>query len=118
MINSTKDKSVKTIASLKEYSNRAMKSNPWFVKAAKRLCLNSKVNVQKSYWKLKDNVVASGQVLNANIRIKLTKLISIVNRHTEINRWKSFYHILNYGKADHDRMSVSHIVKEKMDNRP
>jgi hypothetical protein len=62
--------------------------------------LNSKINVQKSYWKLKENVISSGQIINANTRIKLIKLTSILKRHIEINKWKSFYHILNYGKTE------------------
>lgn len=95
-----KTKNLNAVHALKDYSNRAFKTNPWFKKAAKLLSINSKINIQKSYWRLKEHVAASGQVMNANLRIKLIKLFSILNRHVEINKWKSFYYILNCGKTE------------------
>ena len=32
-----------------------------------------------------------------------------------MNRWKAFYHILNYGKSDYDHLDVSKMVHERLD---
>lgn len=77
--------------------------------------MNSKINIQKSYWRLKENVITTGQVINANVKMKLIKMFSILNKHVEINKWKSFYYILNTGKAEIERMDVSKIVRDRMD---
>lgn len=52
--------------------------------------------------------------MNANLRIKLMKVFSILKRHVEINKWKSFYHILNSGKAERERMDVSMMVRDRL----
>lgn len=74
------------------------------------MVLNSRINFQKAYWKLKDNAKSSGQVINANMRIKLIKITSMLDQHIKINKWKSFYNILNYGRSEMDNMDVSKIV--------
>lgn len=78
------------------------------------MCLNTKLNVQKSYWKLKENVISTGNLMNAKKEIKLIKLFSIIKRHADINKWKSFYHILNYGKTDYHHLDASYMVHDKM----
>ena len=115
MSKSVKVNGARMISSLKDYSSNAIRNNPWFKKSAKYLVLNSKLNIQSSYWKLKENVESSGQVLNANTRIKLIKLTSILKRHIDMNKWKSFYYILNYGKSDYDHLDVSKIVHDRLD---
>lgn len=83
----------------KKYSVEAFKDSIWFKRSAKYLVLNSKINFQKAYWKLRDNATSSGQVIDANIRIKLIKITSLIDQHIKISKWRSFYHILNYGRA-------------------
>jgi hypothetical protein len=52
--------------------------------------------------------------MNANLRIKLIKIFSILKRHVEINKWKAFYYILNYGKGDREGMDVSMMVRNRL----
>ena len=103
------------VSTLKDYSSKAIRNNPWFKKSAKYLVLNSKLNIQNSYWKLKENVISSGQLVTANTRIKLIKLNSIIKRHVDMNKWKAFYYILNYGKSDYDHLDVSKMVHDRLD---
>ena len=98
---------------LKEHSTRKLKTNKWFQKAAKILALNSKTNVQKSYWKLSHNVESSGQVLNANMVAKIKKIFSIMKRHMDISKLRSFYHILNIDKTEFD-LDASKIVDQRL----
>lgn len=115
MSKTTKVNGAIMINSLKGYSSNEIRNNPWFKKSAKYLVMNGRLNLQNSYWKLKENVLSSGQVISPNTRIKLIKLTSIFKRHVDINKWKSFYHILNYGKSDYDHLDVSKIVNDRLD---
>ena len=52
--------------------------NPWFKKAATILSVNSRINIQKSFWRMKLNMNTAGVTFNAAIIVKLKKMY---------NRW-------------------------------
>jgi hypothetical protein len=105
----------RVISETKQSSAEAFKNSIWFKRSAKYLVMNSKINFQKAYWKLKDNAKSSGQIIDANLRIKLIKITSLLEQHIKISKWRSFYHILNYGRAEQDNLDVSKIINDRMD---
>lgn len=115
MSRTAKFNGAKIVQDLRQATSDSIKSNPWFKRCARYLALNSKTNVQKSYWKLKYNVLSSGQITNANTLIKLIKLTSVLSRHVEMNKWKSFYSILHHGRSEFDSLDVSKMFHERMD---
>ena len=57
------------------------KKNPWFKKSAEILALNTKVNSQKSFWRMKYNIYSSGILYNSALIIKLKKLFNNVRKY-------------------------------------
>jgi hypothetical protein len=74
------------------------KRNLWFSKAAKLLSMHSKINVQKSYWRLKENLTSTGELRNTATIVKLQKVFYIVGKYYNYNLLKAFYSLVNIGK--------------------
>jgi hypothetical protein len=89
------------------------KRNPWFSKAAKLLSMNSKINVQKSYWRLRENLYSTGELKNTAAVIKLQKIFYIVGKYYNYNILKAFYSLVNFGKNRMDQMDVSKLFRER-----
>ncbi len=79
--------------------------------------MQSKINVQKSYWRLKDYTISSGDVQNATAVVKLKKLFSHIKKFYDINLLKAFYSIVRAGKSGSDNMNVSKIAHDRYDMR-
>ncbi len=74
------------------------KKNPWFKKSALILALNTRVNTQKSFWRLRHNIYSTGVIYNAAIIVKLKKLFNNLRKYYELNMYKVFLTIDKYGK--------------------
>ena len=56
------------------------KKNPWLKKAAQILALNTRVNTQKSFWRLRYNVYFKKGVVPANFVVALKKLYNYLHK--------------------------------------
>lgn len=89
------------------------RSNPWFFKMIQKLCHNSKVDTQISFWRIKD-FRHCGVSLSAQKIVKIKKMFAIVNKHYELEIARSFWKIerfmdpdltvnMSYLMSDHNR---------------
>lgn len=74
--------------------------NPWFKKSATILALNTKINIQKSFWRLKYNMDSSGVQYNAAVIVKLKKLYNNIRKQYELNLFRAFLMIDKYGRSN------------------
>ena len=79
----------KTIHIIHKVCKRKAK-NHWFKKAAEVLALKTKINTQKSFWRLKFNRNTPGNVYSVDMIIKLKKLFNIVRKKYELDLYKVF----------------------------
>jgi hypothetical protein len=79
-----------TLQSWRENSANQRK-NPWFEKAARILALNSTVNIQKSLWRLKQNMNEEGFPFTAPKIVKLKKKFNNIRKLYELVVAKSFW---------------------------
>lgn len=79
--------------------------NPWFKRAAYILALNSTVDIQKSFWRVKENMNTSGVALSAVKIVKLKKMFNNIRKAYELVIAKSFWSIY-HGKKGADNSSV------------
>jgi len=86
--------------------------NPWFKKSATILALNTKINIQKSFWRLKFNMDASGVQYNAAVIVKLKKLYNNIRKHYELNLFRAFLMIDKYGRSN-DKAAPSNFKPSK-----
>lgn len=89
------------------------RSNPWFFKMIQKLCHNSKVDTQISFWRIKD-FRHCGVSLSAQKIVKIKKMFAIVNKHYELEIARAFWKIerfmdpdltinMSYLMSDHNR---------------
>ena len=81
--------------------------NPWFKKAATILSVNSRINIQKSFWRMKLNMNTAGVTFNAAIIVKLKKMYNNIRKVYILNMYRSFLMIDKYGKSIHDPSSIN-----------
>lgn len=62
------------------------------------MALNTRVNTQKSFWRLKYNIYSTGVIYNAAIIVKLKKLFNNLRKYYELNMYKVFLTIDKYGR--------------------
>lgn len=79
--------------------------NPWFKRAAYILALNSTVDIQKSFWRVKENMNTSGVALSAVKIVKLKKMFNNIRKAYELVIAKSFWSIY-HGKKGAENSSV------------
>jgi len=79
--------------------------NPWFKKAATILSLNTKINIQKSFWRLKYNMNTTGVQFNAAIIVKIKKMFNNIRKYYELNMFRAFLMIDKHGKSLQDPAS-------------
>jgi hypothetical protein len=79
-------------SSLKKLKKHAEeeRTNPWFRKSATILALNTKINIQKSFWRLKFNMDSSGVQYNTTAIVKLKKLYNNIRKQYELNLIRAF----------------------------
>ena len=74
--------------------------NPWFKRAAYILALNSTVDIQKSFWRMKENISATEVTLSAVKIVKLKKMFNNIRKAYELVIAKSFWSVY-HGKGIH-----------------
>ena len=72
------------------HKNVNRRKNDWFKKAAEVLALKTKINSQKSFWRLKHNRNTPGNIYSVDMIIKLKKLFNITRKYYELNMYKVF----------------------------
>lgn len=75
------------------------RENKWFKKAAMILSLNTKINIQKSFWRMKFNVETPGVVFNTASMVKLRKMYNNIRKYYQFNMIRSFFMIGQHSKA-------------------
>lgn len=98
MINTSKYNMTTSLRQLKTYAEEE-RINPWFKKSATILALNTKINIQKSFWRLKFNMDSSGVQYNAAVIVKLKKLYNNIRKQYELNLFRAFLMIDKYGRT-------------------
>jgi hypothetical protein len=93
-----------TIKNIKAYAEEE-RINPWFKRAATILSLNTKINIQKSFWRLKYNMNTNGVTFNAAIIVKIKKMFNNIRKYYELNMFRAFLMIDKYGKSLQDPSS-------------
>jgi hypothetical protein len=97
------------------------KKNPWYKKSALILALNTRVNTQKSFWRLKHNIYSTGVIYNAAIIVKLKKLFNNLRKYYELNMYKIFLTIDKYGRnlqeAEMTRVRQSRMTNQRQTTR-
>lgn len=71
--------------------------NPWFKRGAYALALNSTVNTQISFWRMKENMNSNGVNLGAVKIVRLKKMFNNIRKAYELVIAKSFWS-LYHGK--------------------
>lgn len=66
------------------------------------MSLNTKINIQKSFWRMKYNMNTSGVKYNAAIIVKIKKMFNNIRKYYELNMFRSFLMIDKYGKSQQD----------------
>ncbi len=99
MINTTNNNLRQTLGKLKANAEEE-RINPWFKKSAITLSLNTKINIQKSFWRLKFNMDSSGVQYNAAVIVSLKKLYNNIRKQYELNLFRAFLMIDKYGRSN------------------
>ena len=68
---------VKTSLTAMKDSAVEQRINPWFKQASTILCYNTKINMQKSLWRLRLNMDSS---VSFNVSYKSKKMLAIINK--------------------------------------
>lgn len=76
------------------------RTNPWFKKAAMILALNSTINVQKSLWRMKENMNEEGFQFTAPKIVKIKKMFNNIRKYYRLALGKSFWIIERVGKLN------------------
>lgn len=63
------------------------------------LSLNTKINIQKSFWRMKFNVETPGVVFNTASMVKLRKMYNNIRKYYQFNMIRSFFMIGQHSKA-------------------
>jgi hypothetical protein len=100
----TNDNLKTCIKNIKAYAEEE-RINPWFKRAATILSLNTKINIQKSFWRLKYNMNTNGVTFNAAIIVKIKKMFNNIRKYYELNMFRAFLMIDKYGKSLQDPSS-------------
>ena len=105
-----------TLTTWRENSANQRK-NPWFEKAARILALNSTINIQKSLWRLKQNMYEEGFPFTAPKIVKLKKMFNNVRKLYELVVAKSFWIVERVGRLNQsdsqDPNRASFISRER-----
>ena len=89
MIKTSNHNMTTSLRTMKKYAEEE-RINPWFRKSATILALNTKINIQKSFWRLKYNMDSSGVQYNTTAIVKLKKLYNNIRKHYELNLIRAF----------------------------
>lgn len=89
MIDTSHHNMTNSLRTMKKYAEEE-RVNPWFRKSATILALNTKINIQKSFWRLKFNMDSSGVQYNTTAIVKLKKLYNNIRKHYELNLIRAF----------------------------
>ena len=103
---STHNSNIKDTLQTLKANAEEQRVNPWFKKSATILALNTKINIQKSFWRLKFNMDSSGVQYNAAVIVKLKKLYNNISKQYELNLFRAFLMIDKYGRSN-DKPSAS-----------
>jgi len=75
-------------------------NNPWFKKAATILALNTKINIQKSFWRMKFNTSSKeGLPFNTVMIVKLKKMYNNIRKYYDLNMYRSFLMIQKHATS-------------------
>lgn len=89
MIKTTNHNMTTSLHQMKRFAEEE-RVNPWFRKSATILALNTKINIQKSFWRLKFNMDSSGVQYNTTAIVKLKKLYNNIRKQYELNLIRAF----------------------------
>ena len=106
MINTNSNNLRTTLHKLKENAEEE-RVNPWFKKAATIFSLNTKINIQKSFWRLKFHMDSSGLHYNPTTIVKLKKLYNNIRKQYELNLFRAFLMIDKYGRTERSRSKAA-----------
>ena len=101
LCSNTDDNIREAIQKMKEVAEEE-RVNPWFKKAATILSVNSRINMQKSFWRMKMNMNTAGVTFNATMIVKLKKMYNNIKKFYIVNMYKSFLMIGKHGRSGHD----------------
>lgn len=73
-------------------------TNPWFRKVASMLARNSRINVQVSYWRMRDSALSSGGSLDTLKIVKCKKLFNNLRKAYDKTMTRALLAIENIGK--------------------
>ena len=74
-------------------------NNPWFKKAATILALNTKINIQKSFWRMKYNTSSKEGLISTVMIVKLKKMYNNIRKYYDLNMYRSFLMIQKYADS-------------------
>lgn len=89
MIDTSHHNMTNSLRTMKKFAEEE-RVNPWFRKSATILALNTKINIQKSFWRLKYNMDSTGVQYNTTAIVKLKKLYNNIRKHYELNLIRAF----------------------------
>lgn len=79
--------------------------NPWFKRSAAILSLNTRINIQKSFWRMKFNMDTTGVTFNAAIIVKIKKMYNNIRKLYVLNMYRAFLTIDKYGRNPNESYS-------------
>lgn len=94
-------------------------NNPWFKKAATILALNTKINIQKSFWRMKFNTSSKeGLPFNTVMIVKLKKMYNNIRKYYDLNMYRSFLMIQKYAASNGGQHEEQVVVRSVAVVRP
>ena len=90
-------------------------TNVWFSRVANMIAKNSKINLQVSLWRMRDNIHSIGGALSALKIVKCKKMFNNINKVYWLMIAKAFWTIEGVGRADyyseiHSRHAASNHI--------
>ena len=104
---------IKDSVNLWKKNVESQRINPWFKRAAYILALNSTVDIQKSFWRMRENMNNRGVALSAAKIVKIKKMFNNIRKAYELVVAKSFWIIERHGKTAAEGPSATQETKQQ-----
>jgi hypothetical protein len=98
-INSSTNETISHVLDQLKINSVSRRVNKWFYRAAETFAVRTRINMQKSLWRLKLNAYTNGVLYDASLMVKLKKMYNNIRKYYELTLFRAFLMIDKYGKT-------------------